>query len=401
MAFTLKPAPYRTRALRFAYKWPLISAVLTQVVFWMMLNSVFVASAYLVLKAASLTTPDLGLPPFTMVWRLMMIISIVYGTALGMIDRLFERRFRPHISLGMHILGKGLLYSAAYTAIALVGLLALDHLIAPYRFGPINLDHAGTGRMTVLLTLAPTTLAGNFLISFINQVSRSFGPGMLAAMITGRYRKPVCEKRVFMFMDLRDSTALAERLGPDKYSAMVRDLFHDTDSVVPRYQAEVFQHVGDEVVLTWDARGLADGTDCLLLFFAVREAIQARSKRYLGRYGVLPEFKAGLHLGDVVAVEVGDIRREVAYHGDTINTASRIQGLCNDTQRTLLVSRTLLDFCHLEDHPDLKAEDIGKLQLKGKQTLVDVIAIECTKGEVPDLRRRTGKSVSTKQPVRT
>lgn len=399
MEFIPKPAHYRTRVLRFAYRFPLLSAVLTQVVFWMALNTVFVVSAYLVLKAASLTAPGLVLPPFPVIWGLIMIVSVLYGTALGLIDRLFEGRFRPRISLGMSILGKGLLYSAAYIAIASVGLFALDHVLAPFRFGPINMDQVGAGRMTVLLTLAPTTVAGNFLISFINQVSRSFGPGLLAAMITGRYRKPVCERRVFMFMDLRDSTTHAERLGPDAYSAMVRDLFHDTDSVVPRYQAEVFQHVGDEVVLTWNARGLTDGTDCLLLFFAVREAIQARSKRYIGRYGVLPEFKAGLHLGDVVAVEVGDIRREVAYHGDTINTASRIQGLCNEYQRTLLVSRTMLDFCHLDGHPDLRAEDIGKLQLRGKQTLVDVIAIECAKGEMPDLRRRAGKTVSTKQPA--
>lgn len=397
MDFTHTPARYRTRALRFAYQFPLLSAVLTQVVFWMVLNTVFVVSAYLILKAASLTVPELVIPPFPIIWGLIMVISVLYGIALGLIDRLFEGRYRPRITLGMLILGKGLLYSIAYVAIASMGLLVLDHLLAPVRFGPINLDQGGAGRMTLLLGLAPTTIAGNFLISFINQVNRSFGPGLLVAMITGRYRKPVCEKRIFMFMDLRDSTTHAERLGPDAYSAMVRDLFHDTDSVVPRYQAEVFQHVGDEVVLTWNARALKDGADCLLLFFAVREAIRARAKRYIGRYGVLPEFKAGLHVGDVVAVEVGDIRREVAYHGDTINTASRIQGLCNDYQRTLLVSRTMLNLCNMENQPSLRAEDIGKMQLKGKQALVDVIAIECTKGEMPDLRRRTGKAASAKK----
>lgn len=399
MEFIPASVRYRTQALRFAYRFPLLSAVLSQVVFWMVLNSVFVISAYFILKAASLTVPELLIPSFPIIWGLIMIISVLYGAALGLIDHLFDGRFRPRISLGMLIIGKGLLYSIAFIVIAFMGLLALDHLLAPVRFGPIKLDQISLGRMTLFLGLAPTTLAGNFLISFIQQVNRSFGPGMLAAMIVGRYRKPVCEKRVFMFMDLRDSTAHAERLGPDAYSAMVRDLFHDTDSVVPRYQAEVFQHVGDEVVLTWNARALQDGTDCLLLFFAVREAIQARAKRYIGRYGVLPEFKAGLHVGDVVAVEVGDIRREVAYHGDTINTASRIQGLCNEYQRTLLVSRTMLNLCNTENHPDLRAEDIGTLQLKGKQTLVDVIAIESTKCDVPEFPQRSGKTAWTRKPA--
>jgi len=51
----------------------------------------------------------------------------------------------------------------------------------------------------------------------------------------------------------------------------------------------------------------------------------------------------------------------------------------------------------MENQPSLRAEDIGKMQLKGKQALVDVIAIECTKGEMPDLRRRTGKAASAKK----
>lgn len=399
MPLTPAPAHDRTRDSRPAFRSPLLAAVLGQVAFWTALNTVFAVSAYLVLKAASPAAPGLVHPPFTIVWGLIMLGSMLYGIVLGSIDRIVDSRLRPRISLGMSITGKGLLYSMAYLAIATVALFILNQLPVPARPGPISLGQAGMDGGTVLLTLSPTTVAGNFLIAFINQVNRSFGPGLLAAMITGRYRKPVYEKRVFMFMDLRDSTTHAERLGPAEYSALVRDLFHDTDSVVPRYKAEVFQHVGDEVVLTWNARGMKDGTDCLLLFFAVREAIRARSKRYIGRYGVLPEFKAGLHLGDVVAVEVGDFRREVAYHGDTVNTASRIQELCNPYQRTLLVSRAMLDFCHLGRHPDLRAEDIGKLQLKGKQALVDVIAIESTTSSSPTPRRGAGEAASTTGPA--
>ena len=89
-------------------------------------------------------------------------------------------------------------------------------------------------------------------------------------------------------------------------------------------------------------------------------------------FGLIPEFKAGIHGGDITVAEVGDIKREIAYHGDVINTAARIQGKCNDFQREILVSRIIHD--HLHDH-SWQTEKMGEVQLKGKQEPVTVYAI--------------------------
>ena len=54
-----------------------------------------------------------------------------------------------------------------------------------------------------------------------------------------------------------------------------------------------------------------------------------RREYYEQEYGVYPEFKAGLHGGALMVAEVGSVKKELAYHGDVINTSARIQAECN------------------------------------------------------------------------
>jgi adenylate cyclase len=75
------------------------------------------------------------------------------------------------------------------------------------------------------------------------------------------------------------------------------------------------------------------------------------------------------------------VKRDIAYHGDTLNTASRIQGVCNDYGKSFLVSKVLLDKVGL--HPEMKVQDLGIILLKGKTTKVGVVGIE--RAETPGL----------------
>src|SRR6476619_4459782 len=65
------------------------------------------------------------------------------------------------------------------------------------------------------------------------------------------------------------------------------------------------------------------------------------SEKYIKKFGVKPEFKAGLHFGKVVSAQIGDLKREIVYNGDVLNTTSRIQNECNKYHRNCLVSGML------------------------------------------------------------
>ncbi len=213
----------------------------------------------------------------------------------------------------------------------------------------------------------------SFIFSFIKIATEKFGKGVFLKMLMGKYKQPQEEKRIFMFLDLKDSTTIAENLGHFKYSQFIQDCFYDLNEVVPKYDAEIYQYVGDEAVLSWPyKKGLANN-NCIDLFFAFQQKKHKKSEYYLDKYGVIPEFKAGLHGGELMVTEVGVIKKEIAYHGDVINTSARIQAECNTYKVLLLISEKLLQDLKINTH--LTSKFLGSVLLKGKQEKVNIHTI--------------------------
>ncbi|MBK6540444.1 MAG: adenylate/guanylate cyclase domain-containing protein [Flavobacteriales bacterium] len=368
------PARYRSIATRLTYRRPVFTAILAQVNFWILTNALLVTISHLVIKAVAATYVEITPPPFLAVLALSAVTAIFYGTALGLIDVWVERHLGMGASLGRRILSKAVLYSMVFVVIS-IGTLAVFDMVMDDWFARMGMQLSDEARYRWALTFIPTTLVGNLVVSFIKQVNRSFGPGMLVSLLLGRYQKPITEQRIFMFMDLKSSTRHAEELGPERYSAMIRDLFHDIDTQVPQHEAEIYQYVGDEVVFTWNAPALRDKSQCVRFYFAIEAAIAMRAEHYQRAYDRIPTFKAGLHLGEVIAVEIGEIKREIAYHGDTINTAARIQSMCSDMGRPLIISESMLRTCWPETEHPLRTEALGAVILKGKQNHVNIYAV--------------------------
>ncbi|MFK7906617.1 MAG: adenylate/guanylate cyclase domain-containing protein [Chitinophagales bacterium] len=214
-----------------------------------------------------------------------------------------------------------------------------------------------------------------FIVDFTKQVDKKFGPGNLWRMLKGEFYHPKEDEKIFMFLDLKDSTTIAEKLGHLLYSEMIQDCFKDLE-VVQKSHAEVYQYVGDEAVLTWSKeKGIEDG-NCLKAYFDFKKRMLERSVHYETKYGAVPQFKAGLNCGKIVVAEVGEIKREIAYHGDTINTAARIQGQCNALGKSLLISEFLKN--QLVSENGFSIEHVGDLLLKGKEQSVNVYSVEAS-----------------------
>ena len=99
-----------------------------------------------------------------------------------------------------------------------------------------------------------------------------------------------------------------------------------------------------------------------------------KKEKYLEKYGVYPEFKAALHAGNVSVTWIGTIKKEIVYHGDVINTTSRIQDECNKQGQKFLISEYMLDNTELPAY--LRSEYLGELQLKGKQKKVKIFGLK-------------------------
>jgi adenylate cyclase len=212
------------------------------------------------------------------------------------------------------------------------------------------------------------------LVTFINQVNRKFGTGVLLPLLLGKYRKPHAEERVFMFMDLKSSTTIAEYMGHVRYSEFISDSFMDINHILPKYKAEIYQYVGDEIVLSWKVTKSLSYDQCVEFFYACENEFKKRRPYYIKKYHEVPTFKVGLHTGIVSAVEIGEMKRDIAYHGDTINITARIQSLCNVYGKKLLASAEFAERCELAN--GMVATPVGSTLLKGKTLPVSIFSIE-------------------------
>lgn len=213
----------------------------------------------------------------------------------------------------------------------------------------------------------------SLLYHFILQINKKFGPGVLLEYTFGKYFAPIEEERAFMFLDLRSSTHLAETLEHVSYSRLIQDCYAELTEPIIAHRAQVYQYVGDEVVVSWKMDEYFTGAACHGFFYAFKERLEAKRDYFLKRYGVQPEFKAGAHCGPVTAAEVGEIKTEIAYHGDVLNTASRIQSLCNQYNAPLLISESL--FKKLPQNLQAHAGYVAEASLRGKETSIKIYTV--------------------------
>ena len=211
------------------------------------------------------------------------------------------------------------------------------------------------------------------LVIFVKEISRKLGPRVLINFIIGKYHHPRREDRIFLFVDLTNSAGLAEKLNDIDYHNLLNDFFHDITESIVYTHGEIYQYVGDEVVVSWPLeKGLHD-LNCINAFHYAKKTITAQGSKYLRNYGVKPLFKASLHCGSIIHGEVGDLKCEIAFHGDVINTAARLERLCSKLNEELIISEVLYNL--LPETVQYDFVPIGEFPLKGKKTAMNVYGL--------------------------
>lgn len=369
---------YTQRSRRFAIRFPFLNELIIQINFWVMANIILAVLLHLMYSSVNENIKLPLAPKLGPTLSIGIIIGILYGVAMGTTEYFLEKQFFRRRSLGITFLLK--------TAVSLTTLVLLfgfvrfilfDKLILPIMMKGQSPLNDQSWKYTFLIFLLYYSLM-TLVITFFTQVNKKYGPGVLLPLLLGKYRQPKEEERIFMFMDLKSSTTIAEQLGHLRYSSFIRDSFLDINQVIGAHHAEIYQYVGDEIVLSWRmAEGLNE-LACIRFYFACGHQFQQRAGYYDEHYGMVPFFKAGLHGGKITAVEIGEIKRDIAYHGDTINTAARIQSLCNSYHKSLLVSKPFTDY---EGFNQLfTTESLGMVTLKGRQAPVELVSVETMKG---------------------
>jgi adenylate cyclase len=297
----------------------------------------------------------------------LMVLGVAIGVPFGILDFLLDASWIRNQSYWKIIVVKSMVQMCI--AIFSISMLVLVH---NWVYGENTIAFVFIFSRTSFLWIIYTWII-SFFIYFLEVVKTKIGSRILLNLILGKYHNPRVETRVFMFLDMKDSTTHAENLGHIKFSSLIQDSFNDLTNAILEHRVEVYQYVGDEAVLTWNLKEAFQNANCLQALYTFRETLHKKKEYYENTYGFEPFFKAGVHLGDVTVSEVGFIKRDIAYHSDVLNTAARIQGQCNEFEAELLISEQLKD--NFKDMPFFIFKHIGGIVLKGKQQLVNIYKV--------------------------
>ncbi|MCU4177775.1 adenylate/guanylate cyclase domain-containing protein [Carboxylicivirga sp. N1Y90] len=211
------------------------------------------------------------------------------------------------------------------------------------------------------------------LNSLFRGVFRKIGVTNFFQWIIGTMNKPRVEKRIFMFIDMKSSVSIAEKLGHKRFSFIVQDVFNEL-AIVENYHGAIYQYLGDGAIISWDLKRGLRNNNCLKAFYAFQNAIHRKRLFYDMRYGLVPEFKAGLHIGEIMVLQVGRFKRDISYNGDTLNTTARIESMCNVHKQNLLISGVLYE--SLKNKEEFKFTEIkDDTVLKGKKQKTQIYKV--------------------------
>ena len=300
---------------------------------------------------------------------LMFILSVIMGY-------LFVYRFKKllrHYPLWLNFILKSI--------ILLASALVISFLIQFVSFTLVSGQTPGLALHNILVyALHKNWLLQKIIywvvIFFITQlfllINERYSPGVFMDIFLGRYTQPKIEKRIIMFMDLKDSTPIAEKLGHQLYFKFIRDFIYQVSAAIIEYEGRIYQYVGDEAVCSWlfDKKNTKK---CMGAVILARRNIQMMSEHFRREYGMVPEFRVGIHLGDVTVGEIGVIKKDLAMTGDTMNTTARIRSATNELNHNFIVSKQFMENIDLEEW---QSENLGPVELKGKGSEVELYSLK-------------------------
>ena len=214
-------------------------------------------------------------------------------------------------------------------------------------------------------------LALFMVTQLVLELNEKYSPGVFWDILLGKYSNPKIEKRIVMFIDLKDSTPIAEKLGSQEYFKFIREFIYHISNALIDYNGRIYQYVGDEIVVSWRSNKENSRKAILALLKAARN-LKRQQNHFLKHYGISPEFRVGIHAGEVTIGEIGVIKKDLAMSGDTMNTAARIRTCCSEMDQRILVSE---DFLNMLSVKQGQARSLGKVELKGKTNEIELFAL--------------------------
>ncbi|NER17778.1 adenylate/guanylate cyclase domain-containing protein [Spongiivirga citrea] len=351
-----------------------IKRILPFGVIWLILGALFLTVEHLALgNQKNALNSAIKLQPDVVLFALTGVTII--GLLVGCIEVLVLRPLFDRKNFATKIISKFFIYFFFFLIVILItypiaASIEMDISIWDQKVRNRYFDFF----LSVTNLSAMIQLGFSLIVSLLySEISNNVGQNVLLNFFTGKYHKPVVENRIFMFVDMKDSTTIAEQLGTEEYFKFLRSYYGAFSNAIVKNHGEVYQYVGDEIVITWTLKNGLRDNNCIQCFFDMKSDLYKKGHMYLKKFNMQPDFKAALHFGQVTTGEIGVLKKDIFFTGDVLNTTARILGLCSTYKEDILLSKALAHKIMLDNNYSFKA--LGEHRLKGKAAIVEIVSL--------------------------
>ncbi|MGH7048327.1 MAG: adenylate/guanylate cyclase domain-containing protein [Stellaceae bacterium] len=295
--------------------------------------------------------------------------GIFVGTGVGLFEEYYVQSLRGRWFRNIHPLLSIVIYTAVVVAL-FIAAVNLTHFLLHHIYpSPIS------------YTRLPLVLPNVILYSVIGIVAMRavhfIGIDTLFHLMIGTYHRPVVEQKVLVFIDINNSTGLAERLGALKIKSLVGKFLFDISKPITDFGGEIYLYKGDGLIAIWDWQEAIRDNRVLRAIDAAFAAVVREHGRYLAQFGVVPSFRIGVHGGDVVVSEQGDTKRSIGIYGSTINIASHLEEAAKTHGVACAISG---DVATALADGEMQLHWLGYERIKGISAEIPVFEYRCERG---------------------
>ena len=170
-----------------------------------------------------------------------------------------------------------------------------------------------------------------------------------------------------LFTDIRDFTALSEKMSPEENFDFINDLLERIGPVIRQQNGFIDKYMGDAIMALFPE----SADDAVSAGIKILEEVQTLNQQRV-KDGLMPiKLGVGIHTGELMLGIIGESERiEGTVISDVVNTSARLEGLTKRYECSMLVSQDTLD--HLQDASHYQSRFIEQVQVKGRKGVISV-----------------------------